>query len=252
MFKKFWCYPSVEQHELYADALTRPHILIAGATGSGKSVAVNGLIYTALHRTPEDVKFILIDPKRVELKAYAGLPHTIAHAAGHNPDAWRDALQTACNIMDSRYNHMTGKLYNGSDVYVVIDELADVKISGGKECYRLLLRLASEGRAARVHLICATQYPNAKIIESEIRGNLCWRIALRTNTATESRVLMDAKGCEDLPDVGYCYYSVPGKDARKLCAVPYIKQPELDRIVAHWTRANQPRYKWQWKRMRMI
>ena len=252
MLKKYWCYPSIEEHKLYADALTRPHILIAGATGAGKSVAINGLIYTALHRTPDAVKFILIDPKRVELKAYAGLPHTIAHAAGHNPDAWRDALQTACNIMDARYNRMTGKLYNGPDVYVIIDEFADISKSGGKECYQLVLRLLSEGRAARVHCIIATQVPNAVILPTELRGNIAYRFALRTNNRTESRIIMDAAGCEDLPDFGYCYYYRPGKDNRVLHNVPYIEETELDRIVSHWTRANRPRYKWQWRAMGMI
>ena len=183
---------------------------------------------------PNGAQLILLDPKRVELIDYAGLPHTITHAAGHNPEAWRAALKTAENIMDSRYNRMAGKTYQGGDLYVVIDEWAAIKTSGGKECYNSVLRLTSEGRAAKVHVILATQYPTAKILPTDIRGNFDWRFSLRTNNATESRIAMNEPGCEQIPDYGQGYYCLPGKDNNTLYEIPYIQQPELDRLIAWW------------------
>lgn len=239
---KIWPTPAGSYSRLYDDMLAQPHLLIAGATKSGKSVAINGLIHRALLDGPGERRFILIDPKRVELKDYADMPHTICHAAGHNPDAWRQALRTACNIMDTRYNSMRGKLYNGSDVYVIIDEFADIRKSGGRDCYNMVLRLLSEGRAARIHCIIATQVPNAQILPTECRGNIASRLALRTTNAIESRIIMDCKGCEDLPEFGYGYYCKPGKNNRVLYKIPYVDQSELDRVIEHWHKA-KPRIK---------
>ena len=155
--------PTGKVWDLFTDMLSQPHLLIAGATGSGKSVAINGLLNTLLYRLPTDegrtdgpdgVQLILIDPKRVELAAYAKLPHTLAHAAGFNPTAWLEALNKAVKIMDDRYTYMEKrhlKLYDKGDLYVVIDEWANVYKNGGKDAYRAVLRLISEGRAARVH-----------------------------------------------------------------------------------------------------
>ena len=227
--------PGGEYPRLYSELLTKPHVLIAGATGSGKSVVINGLIYTALYQSPATARFILIDPKRVELKAYSNLPHTIDHAAGHNPTAWKSALQTACNIMDARYNSMKGKMYNGSDVYVIIDEFADIRKSGGRDCYNLVLRLLSEGRAARVHCIIATQIPNCQILPTELRGDISYRIALRTSNKIESRIIMDAPGCEQLPDYGYGFYYHPGRDRRELYQIPFIDDLQIDRLIKYWT-----------------
>lgn len=236
--KRTWTTPHGNTYSLFQDALSKPHLLVCGSTGSGKSVLINGLISTMLYRFPEDVpdgaQLILIDPKRVELMDYAALPHTITHAAGHNPEAWAAALKTAENIMDARYNRMTGKQYDSGDLYVIIDEWAAIKTSGGKECYNSVLRLTSEGRAAKVHIILATQYPTAKILPTEIRGNFDWRFALRTNNATESRIAMNDKGCEDLPDYGQGYYSLPGKDNNVLYKIPYVEQPEIDRLITWW------------------
>ena len=244
------CYtaPTGKVWDLFEDMLNQPHLLIAGATGSGKSVAINGLLNTLLYRLPTDegrddgpdgAQFILIDPKRVELAAYAELPHTLAHAAGFNPTAWLEALNKAVKIMDDRYCYMERKrikMYDKGDLYVVIDEWANVYKNGGKEAYRAVLRLISEGRAAKVHLIMATQVPKANIIPTEIRENFSARLCLFTNNAAQSRVIMDENGCEDLPDpktAGYAqgFYVLPGKGNNQLCTIPYVKEDEINRNI---------------------
>lgn len=230
-----WQTPEITYSRLYADMLNQHHVLIAGETGSGKSTVINGIIHAALMDSPARRRFILIDPKRVELADYAGLPHTITTARGYDPAAWRKALATACGIMDNRYTDMERKhkrMYDGADVYVIIDEYALIAKSGGPNCYRMILRLTSEGRAARVHVIMATQVPKADIIKTEIRENFPARLALRCNTKTESRVLMDCTGCETLPEYGLGYYITPrGKDLYKL---PMVEEAELQRVIDHW------------------
>ena len=219
--------------------LSEHHLLIAGATGSGKSTVINGLIATALTHSPASVRFILIDPKRVELAEYSQLPHTIMHAAGFDPDAWYNALQTAVNIMDARYTEMERKhmrMYQGADVYVIIDEWAAIRASGGPACYRAVLRLISEGRAARVHVIAATQIPKATIIPTEIRENFPARLCLRVNTKSQSRVLMDASGCETLPQYGYGFYVTP--HGSNLYEIPMVDDNERYRLINYWSGRN--------------
>ena len=238
-----WQTPEITYSRLYADMLNQHHVLIAGATGSGKSTVINGIIHAALKDSPVRVRFILIDPKRVELAPYANLPHTIAHAKGFNPKAWAAALTQAVNIMDARYAEMERKrqkMYDGSDIYVIIDEWANVYKNGGAACYKAVMRLTSEGRAARVHCIIATQVPKATIIPTEVRENMSARLCLRCNTKGESRVLMDVAGCENLPQYGYGYYITPrGKDLYEL---PYTSENELQSIIEFWEHARPRRY----------
>lgn len=227
--------PTGERSRLYAGMLEQPHVLIAGATGSGKSVVINGMIHAALFHSPAAVQFILIDPKRVELAEYKHLPHVIGNASGFNPDAWKTALSQAVNIMDHRYMDMERRklrMYDGSNVYVVIDEWALVFKSGGTDCYKMVLRLTSEGRAARVHVIMATQVPKANIIPTEIRENFTARLCLRCNTAAQSRVLMDRRGCEQLPQYGTGFYITPcGANCHLL---PMIDYDERQRLIDYW------------------
>ena len=238
-----WQTPEITYSRLYADMLKQHHVLIAGATGSGKSVVINGIIHAALKDSPARVGLILIDPKRVELAPYADLPHTIAHAKGFDPKAWTAALTQAVNIMDARYAEMERKhqrLYTGSDIYVIIDEWANVYKNGGAACYKAVMRLTSEGRAAKVHVIMATQVPKANVIPTEIRENFTARLCLRCNTKAESRVLMDVAGCETLPQYGYGYYITPrGKDLYEL---PMVKETELQRVIDHWTHTRPRRH----------
>lgn len=238
-----WDTPDITYSRLYADMLKQHHVLIAGATGSGKSVVINGIIHAALKDSPARVGLILIDPKRVELAPYANLPHTITHAKGFDPKAWTAALTQAVNIMDARYAEMERKrqrFYTGSDIYVIIDEWANVYKNGGAACYKAVMRLTSEGRAARVHCIIATQVPKATIIPTEVRENMSARLCLRCNTKAESRVLMDVAGCENLPQYGLGYYITPrGKDIYKL---PMVDDTELQRVIDYWMTARPRRH----------
>ena len=228
--------PAGEFSRLYMDMLNQHHLLIAGRTGAGKSVVINGIMHAALYNSPARARFILIDPKRVELADYAYLPHTIAHAAGFFPEKWLAALNEAIKIMDSRYAEMERKrqrMYTGADLYIVIDEWAAIYKNGGAACFKAVLRLISEGRAARCHVIMATQVPKASIIPTEIRENFTARLCLRVNTISQSRVLMDQPGCESLPEFGEGYYITP-RDTT-LYKLPMISDKERQRLIRYWT-----------------
>ena len=219
----------------------QPHLLIAGSTGSGKSTALHGLISAILYHSPARARLILIDPKRTELGDYADLPHTLYTAKGYNPQQWEQAFNTALSIMDCRFADMERKhirIYDGPDVYVIVDEYAAIAREGGKRLYKSIMRITSEGRAARVHCIVATQCPKASIIPTEIRENLISRLCLHTCTPTESRVLMDAPGCEKLPAYGYGYYIRPG--ARDLYQIPMVSEEERARLVRWWADHPEP------------
>ena len=200
----------------------------------------NGLIDTLMYRLPFDkpagAKMILIDPKRVELAAYKTLPHTLAHAAGYNPSAWISALSKAIRIMDERYSRMEAagqRMYPGADLYIIIDEWAAVyKSEVGKQSYKMILRLTSEGRAARVHVILATQVPKANIIPTEIRENMTARFALHTANSIQSRVIMEQNGCETLPRYGQGYYLTP--EGCKLYSIPYVQENEIESNLNWW------------------
>ena len=237
--KRTYTTPCGKVYNLFTDMLQQSHLLIAGCQGSGKSVAINGLISTLLYRLPFDQKggaqMILIDPKRVELAAYSKLPHTLAHAAGFNPSEWMKALNQAIDIMDRRYAYMEHrglKKYDKGDLYVVIDEWANVYKNGGKDAYKAVLRLTSEGRAAKVHLIMATQIPKASIIPTEIRENFDARLCLRTANAVQSRVIMESSGCESLPRFGNGYYLKP--EGTVLYEIPYMQENDIEHLLTWW------------------
>ena len=251
--RKTYTTPGQKTWDLFTDILNQPHTLIAGSTGSGKSVAMNGIISTVLNRLPFDqarndgpdgAQMILIDPKRVELARYKTMPHVLEYASGQNPDAWLKALKTAVAIMDKRYGRMekSGLLeYNGGDLYVFIDEWASINSKTNSlrsECVSQLLRLVSEGRAAKVHVIMATQVPKANIIPTEIRDNFIARLALMTETKLQSRVIIDTDGCECFPSpklAGYAegMYCLPGNQ-RTVYTIPYVKQEEINSLIAWW------------------
>lgn len=237
-FRKKYTTPTGEYYTLYADMLKQPHLLVAGATGSGKSVVINALIYTALYSpcgAGEGAKeFILIDPKRVELIDYKHLPHTIAYAS--EPDQMRKALDHALQITETRYKAMQkahSKKYTGSDLYIIIDEFADLMTTDKRYIMPKIQRLAQIGRAAKVHIILATQTPIVKVLPTEIKCNFDCRVALRTRSAQDSRNILGVKGCEALPRYGYAYYMTPEKNA--LHEIPMIEADELRQRVNHWT-----------------
>lgn len=211
-------------YRLYEDMLKQPHLLIAGATGSGKSVVENALIYTAM--LSGNTEYILIDPKRVELIEYKDTVQCVYYAS--EPDTMIYALNVAMDITEKRYKEMQKqrlRLYNGLDLYVFIDEFADLMTTNKKAVQPIVQRLAQIGRAARVHLVICTQTPISKVLPTEIKVNFDARVALRTRSAQDSRNILGFKGCETLPRYGQGYYMTP--EGIQLYSLPMI--PEEDR-----------------------
>ena len=230
--------PSGSVYSPFLRLSERPHLLIAGATGSGKSVALNGIIYSVLMtQSPFNAQFVLIDPKKVELVQFRDLPHTARYASDH-PDIVR-SLQWAVDETDRRFSAMQVagvKEYKGPHLYVVIDELADLMVSIKKETLPLLQRLAQIGRAARVHVIACTQNVLAVTIPTVLKCNFSTILGLRTCNAQQSRFLISATGCEMLPDPkregkGYGFV----RDGADLEKILIYKYPEADvDAVIHW------------------
>ena len=223
-------------YSLYTDMMKQTHILIAGATGSGKSVVINSLIGTALTKRPKEVGFIFIDPKRVELVEYTKLPHTLYYAS--EPDDMVNALEYAMELCDSRYKAMQAagvKKYQGSHIYVIIDELADLMTTDKKRVMPLIQRLCQIGRAAAISVIAATQCPLATVIPTPVKVNFDSIVALHTVSAQHSRNIMDATGCEKLPRYGKAYYITP--DRREIVNVPMVTEEERAEVIEYWVDA---------------
>ena len=232
--------PGGRVYSLYASLADLPHLLIAGATGSGKSVALNGIIYAILAtRSPFNAQFVMIDPKKVELVQYASLPHTARYAS--EPSDMIDALTWTIQETDRRFSVMQRdriREYNGPDLYVIIDELADLMTTQKKEALPLLQRLAQIGRAAHVHLICCTQTVLAAVIPTVFRCNIPAILGLRTGTAAQSRLLISVPGCETLPDPkragrGFGFLR-DGADLAR-CELYMYPDSELQTLIDYWT-----------------
>ena len=226
-------------YNLFLSMLSQAHLLVAGTTGSGKSVLVNGLICTALHRLPIDTpggaQLILIDPKRTELFPYKDLPHVLCYAT--EPAAMIAALQYAVNVTEGRYKAMEkagARKYTGSDIYVVIEELADLMTTNRKTVQPLIQRLCQIARAARVHVIAVTQCPLVKVIPTEIKVNFDGIVALRTRSAQDSRNIIGCNGAEILPRYGECLYICPDLMNATRYLVPYVTDGEQASIIAFW------------------
>lgn len=238
---KIYKTPSGTYKVFYADMLKQPHLMIAGATGSGKSVVINALIYTSLLKSPHDVQFIFIDPKRVELIAYSRLPHCVKYAS--EPKEMVAALKSAMNITESRYKDMQAhgeKTFKGAALYVIIDELADLMTTDKKHVQPLLQRLAQIGRAANVHLIVATQCPLSTVIPTAIKVNFDARVALRTRSAQDSRNILGVTGCENLPRYGKAYYMQP--ESTNLYDVPMYSDDDIEQRIDFWMH-QKPKYR---------
>ena len=232
---KQWITPGGMAAASCLDMLAQPHLLIAGSTGSGKSVLINSLIFTALYKPPTVAAFILIDPKRVELHDFAGLPHCIRYAS--EPDEIAATLGEAVALMEERYKRMQAarqKQTTERDIYIIIDEFADLMTTQKRQTLAPLQRLAQLGRAAGLHLIAATQRPTRDIINGQIKVNLDSRLALRCPTAQDSRNIINTKGAETLPRYGFGYYLTPDTLAPVLIRIPYTDRAEIDRIVKWW------------------
>ena len=230
--------PGGSYSRLYADMATQTHLLIAGATGSGKSTVLNGILHAILHDAPTADRLILIDLKKVELIDYRDLPHTIMYADDDQEAI--QALQTALHYTDTRYADMQArriKEYDNSHIYVVIDELADLLTTISKQAVPLIRRLCQIGRAARVHVIGCTQH--IPMIPTSIRCNFDSRLALRTVTAQDSRNIIYRPGAEKLPKPKTAgralgYYLTDGDPI--LYELPMVPDAERRRIIDHWAR----------------
>lgn len=230
-----WTTPAGIAVKSFLDMLEQPHLLIAGASGSGKSVVINGLIHTALYKSPATVGFILIDPKRVELIDYKTLPHALAYAS--EPAGIAATISAAVNLMECRYSRMQAerlKKSNERHIYIIIDEFADLMTTQKRETLAPLCRLAQLGRAANIHLIIATQRPTKDIVNGQIKVNIDARVALRCPTAQDSRNIINVAGAETLPRNGYGYYLTPDTMHPVLIKIPYTDPAELTRRVDFW------------------
>ena len=219
---------------IYLDMIQQPHLLIAGTTGSGKSTILNALIWTAAHRGPEKVRFLLIDPKRVNLLKFAGLPHTYTHA--RSQEEILSALSWARDEVDRRFRWMEERYLEdlpGSDLYVCIDELMDIMTSYPKQAKQDIQYIAQVGRAAHVHVIACTQSPIREVIPTPIKCNFDARVGLRTRSAQDSRNILGEAGLEQLPMVGQGVYMSPRGGMVKY-NLPKIPDPLLYELIEYW------------------
>lgn len=249
MFDRVYKTPEGQRSALYNDMLQQVHMLIAGATGSGKSTVVNGMIHAALYNSPAKVQFILIDPKGTELDMYARLPHTIQYA--QTSTECLEALQNAMNITRNRFDSMKRKglrEYDGAHIYIVIDELMylfnrpDVK----RQAMNTLQDILVIARAARVHVIACTQNPTTATIPATLRCNFDSRLGLRTTTAQDSRNITGVKGCELFPNptlahTAYGYYMHGGEN--EVYELTRIEDEEIQRLITYWKKNSKPRLK---------
>lgn len=219
--------------ELYADMMNETHILIGGTTGSGKSVLINGFVYTLLHYSAGQLGLIIIDPKRIDFVKYKKLPQVLMYA--NTPEKALKALNAAADIMERRFRYCERKhldKYTDYPIYVIIDEFADLlTVKGVKEKIIQLGRLA---RAANIHLLIATQNPSRKVICAEIQTNFPTQIALRCRTAIEARQVIGEPGAELLPMYGTALYYSPRNGCVEPVTVPKIPDEEIQRIIKYW------------------
>lgn len=232
----------------YFDLVEAPHLLVAGATGMGKSVCINTIICSFLMRLPpEQLQLLLIDPKQVEFRMYEPLPH-LARPVVKGAAGGIDALKWCVEEMERRYKILEDmevrKLHSIPVdkrpfplMVIIVDELADLILSSGKEVDNLISRLAGKARAAGMHLILATQRPSADIISGLIRSNILGRIALKTDKAIESSIILDRNGAETLTCKGELLVKIPGYNDLVRCQGSFIDDKNMVKIVDWWRRA---------------
>ncbi|MCH5158270.1 MAG: hypothetical protein J1F33_03625 [Clostridiales bacterium] len=235
------------------DLLKVPHLLIAGQTGSGKSACLNGLLASLLYKSsPEDLRFILVDPKRVEFSAYQGMPHLLFDRIIYEPQEILNALKWGVMEMERRYTLMSkygrnnaesfnaiddvrsGKIDKISQIVIVIDELADIMQSSLKgEIEEKIKTIAAKARAAGIHLIVATQRPSRDVLTGTIKANLSSRIAFRVSSQTDSRIILDGAGAEALVGNGDMLFFPVDYQAAKRVQGSYISDIEVGSVISY-------------------
>jgi S-DNA-T family DNA segregation ATPase FtsK/SpoIIIE len=253
------------------DLATMPHLLIAGSTGAGKSVSVNAMISSILFRaTPDEVRFIMIDPKRLELGMYEDIPHLMTPVVV-DPKQAANALRWAVREMEERYKRLAtvgvrnidqfnrnvraalaenpeAKHDDGSDmkilsmIVVIIDELADLMMVASKEVEESIARIAQMARAVGIHLILATQRPSVDVITGLIKANLPARIAFRVATKIDSRTILDGNGAEQLLGKGDMLLLPPASSRFIRVHGPYISEQETARLCSFLRKQGKPSY----------
>ena len=256
----------VDGNKICVDLAKMPHLLVAGTTGSGKSISLNGMIMTMLMRaTPDQVRMIMVDPKRVEFSLYNGIPHLLVPPVTEPKEA-ASALKWAVAEMERRlkifeqvgarniglYNDMIrkGELTddNGDHpdelpyIVVIIDELSDLMMVAGKEVEDSIVRISQLARAAGIHLIVATQRPTSNVVTGMIKANITNRIALTVSQAVESRVIIDQAGAEKLTGMGDMLFVRPEWNKPKRIQGCYVSEAEISSVVEHLKQQGEPEY----------
>jgi S-DNA-T family DNA segregation ATPase FtsK/SpoIIIE len=241
---------SVSGEPIVADLARMPHLLIAGSTGSGKSVCMNAIISCILmHASPTEVRFVMIDPKRVELSAFGPIPHLAFSNIVVEMDKVVGTLQAVIHEMESRYRKFAAIAVRNIDGYnrsprstdkmpywvVVIDELADLMMAAPFEVERQICRLAQLARATGIHLVVATQRPSVDVITGLIKANFPTRIAFAVSSQVDSRTILDMAGAEKLLGRGDMLYMAPDAAKPKRLQGVYVSDEEIERLVDFWT-----------------
>jgi len=247
----------VSGHPMATDLTTMPHLLIAGTTGSGKSVCINSIIAALLLQySPDDLKFLMVDPKRVELTGYNGIPHLVSKVVVEM-ERVTGALQWVLREMDGRYRKFADarathiRDYNARIapsvgekpipyIVVIIDELADMMMMAPQETERIICRIAQMARATGIHLVVATQRPSVNVVTGLIKANFSARIAFNVASSVDSRVILDMPGAEQLLGQGDMLFLPPDAPAPLRLQGAFVSNEELRRLVHHWKEQGKP------------